>query len=106
MPKTRIVNSSETGQTITPNNLLVVLTGILAISLNGLLLIAMLRKKATIFTSNGSYLVANLAVADLLTGVSALRYGIANGRVISKFVNGIFLSLFWPVSKHRFLSCL
>ena len=83
------------GQTISINDLLVIIIGILAVSFNGVLLVSMLRNKATIFTSNGAYLVANLAVADLLTGASAVRYGILHEQGISTFVDGVLLSLFW-----------
>ena len=82
-------------QTIAFSDLLVIIVGILAVSFNGVLLIAMLRNKATIFTSNAAYLIANLAIADLLTGASAVRYGIVHIQIISTFVDSVLLSLFW-----------
>ena len=58
-----VKNASTDDQT--PYDILTTIIGAMALLLNGLLLIAMVRNASKIFTSNGAYLVANVTVADL-----------------------------------------
>ena len=51
------------------HEILVYIFGILAFVLNGVLLLSMYNEIRNIFTTRASYLVANLAVADCLTGL-------------------------------------
>ena len=67
--------------------------GILVVVLNGTLLIAMVRYRSTIFTSKGAYLVANVAMADLLTGLNSspwcLRYTFQYSECLAKAIFSI-----------------
>ena len=55
---------------------LMLVIGILAVVLNGLLLIAMVRYRSTIFMSKGAYLIANLAISDLVNGLNSSILGL------------------------------
>lgn len=54
---------------VQPYEILAYIFGILAIILNGVLLLSMYNERKKIFVTRASYLVANLAVADCLNGL-------------------------------------
>ena len=89
---------------ITPYGIFTTVIGILAVVLNGLLLIAMLRNTSTIFTSNGAYLVANVAIADLLTGLNSSLWGLQNAFRPPEALTDAMLSLYWTSIEASFLT--
>ena len=94
------------GTSIASVNILMTVVGILAVVLNGLLLIAMLRYRSTIFTSKGAYLIANLAIADLLTGLNSSRWGLQIAFPLPQAVNKALLSIWWTSIEASFLTIL
>ena len=88
----------------TPYDILTTIIGGMAVILNGLLLIAMIRNASKIFTSNGAYLVANVAIADLLTGLNSSLWGIKKLFLLSETVTNASFSLFWTSIEASFLT--
>lgn len=89
---------------VTPYEVFILVIGMLAVLLNGLLLIAMVRNASTIFTSNGAYLVANLAIADLLTGLNSSIWGFKNAFPFPRYLEIVVFSMFWTSIEASFLT--
>ena len=88
----------------TPYDILTTVIGAMAVILNGLLLIAMFRNTNKIFTSNGAYLVANVSIADLLTGVNSSLWGFMRSFQFSQQIRRASFSLFWSSIEASFLT--
>lgn len=88
----------------TPYDILTTIIGAMALILNGLLLIAMLRNAGKIFTSNGAYLVANVTIADLLTGLNSSLWGIKESFMLSAPISTATLTIFWTTVQTSFLT--
>ena len=76
-------------------DVLMLVIGILAVVLNGLLLIAMVRYRSTIFMSKGAYLVANLAIADVINGLNLSVLGLKNTFQLPEALTTAVSSIFW-----------
>ncbi|XP_046854153.1 melanocortin receptor 3-like [Xenia sp. Carnegie-2017] len=87
----------------TPYDILTTSIGLMAVILNGLLLIAMFRNTEKIFISNGAYLVANVAMADALTGINSSLWGIKT-LFLSKPARIVSMSIFWITIEASFLT--
>lgn len=98
------LNAKSKNQDQTPYDILTTIIGGMAVILNGLLLIAMIRNASEIFTSNGAYLVANVAIADLLTGLNSSLWGIKNSFMLSKRLRIASFSIFWTSIEASFLT--
>jgi CBS domain containing-hemolysin-like protein len=96
--------SEEKIQGETPYEILTTIIGGIAVILNGMLLIAMIRNANKIFTSNGAYLVANVAVADLLTGLNSSLWGMKKSFLLSETMTSVLFSLFWTSIEASFLT--
>ena len=84
--------------------ILTTVIGILAVVLNGSLLIAMVRYRSTIFTSKGAYLVANMAMADLLTGLNSSLFNLKKSFQISENLTKAIFSIICTSSISSFLT--
>lgn len=87
-----------------PYDILTIIIGVMAVILNGLLLISMMLNANKIFTSNGAYLVANVAMADLLTGLNALIWGIKTLFLLPETVRDASFSILWTSIEASFLT--
>ena len=91
---------------ITSYHIMTIVTGILAGISNGLLLIAMVRYRSTFFTSKGAYLIANLAIADLLTVLNFSLWGLNNAFRLSQALGEAILTISWSSTEASFLTIL
>ena len=75
-------------------DVLILVIGILAVVLNGFLLIAMVRYRSTIFKSKGAYLIANVAISDLINGLNSsilrLKYTFQIAEALTTAISSIF----------------
>ena len=94
------------GTSITPVYILITVIGILTLVLNGLLLIAMVQYRSTIFTSKGAYLIANLAIADLLTGLNSSLWGLQIAFRLPQALKKAMLSILLTSLEASFLTIL
>ena len=94
------------GTNITSYDILTTVLGILAAVSNGLLLIAMVRFRSSIFKSKGAYLIASLAIADFLTGLNSSLWGLRYALQFPQALNKILLSNFWINVGASFLTIL
>ena len=92
---TRLLADGIADTRLTWFDILTIVAGILAVVLNGSLLIAMVRNRSTIFTSKGAYLVANLALADLLTGLNSPLWCLKNAFQLPQFLTTATYSIFY-----------
>ena len=76
-------------------DILMLVIVILAVVLNGWLLIAMVRYRSTIFMSKGAYLVANLAIADVINGLNLSVLGLKNTFQLPEALTTAVSSIFW-----------
>ena len=97
-----VKNGSSDDQT--PYDILTTIIGAMALLLNGLLLIAMVRNAGKIFTSNGAYLVANVTVADLLTGLNSSLWGIKKSFMRSEPIKIATMPFFWTTVQASFFT--
>ena len=84
--------------------ILTTVIGILAVVLNGSLLIAMVRYRSTIFTSKGAYLVANMAMADLLTGLNSSLLNLKKSFQFSENLTKAMFSIISTIAISSFLT--
>ena len=88
-------------------DVLMTVIGILGVVSNSLLLIAMVRYRCTIFTSKGAYLIANMAIADLLTGLNCSRcMGLRITFQLSQALDKALYSIWWTSIEVSFLTIL
>ena len=76
-------------------DVLMLVIGILAVVLNGLLLIAMVRYRSTIFMSKGAYLVANVTISDLINSLNSSVLGLKHTFQFPEALTTVILSIFW-----------
>ena len=91
---------------ITSHRIMTIVTGILAGISNGLLLIAMVRYRSTFSTSKGAYSIANLAIADLLTGLNSSLWGLNNAFRPPEALGEAIFSISWSSTEASFLTIL
>ena len=94
------------GTSITSYHILTTIIGILGVVLNGSLLIAMVRYRSTIFTSKGAYLIANLAIADILTGLNSSLWGLRYALRLHQTINKAVFTILWTSIEASFLTIL
>ena len=94
------------GTNITSYDILTTVIGILAVVSNVLLLIAMVRYRSTILTSKGAYLIANLAIADLLTGLNSSLWGLQYAFQLPQALTKAIFSILWTTVQTSFLTIL
>ena len=94
------------GTSIKSYDVLMTVIGILAVVSNCLLLIAMVRYRCTIFTSKGAYLIANMAIADLLTGLNSSRWGLRITFQLPQALDKALFSIWWTSVEVSFLTIL
>ena len=85
-------------------DILTIVVGILAVVLNGSLLIVMVRYRSTIFTSKSAYLIANMAMADLLTALNSSLWSLKNTYKLPQVLTTATLSTFWTSVLASFLT--
>ena len=103
-PHENITSNSKNASSQTPYDILTTIIGVMALTLNGLLLIAMVRNTGKIFTTNGAYLVANVTVADLLTGLNSSLWGIKESFLLSEPIRTATHTIFWITVEASFLT--
>ena len=81
---------------------IVIVIGLLSVLFNGLLLIVMTLNAKQVFASLGSYFIANLAIADFLTGINSIIWGISGFTGLSQAVNNALLRVFWTTVQVSF----
>lgn len=69
--------------------------GILSVLFNGILLLVMTLNTRQVFASLGSYFIANLAIADFVTGLNSIGWGINGFHPFSLAVQNALLCVFW-----------
>ena len=94
------------GTNIKSYDVLMTVIGILGVVSNCLLLIAMVRYRCTIFTSKGAYLIANMAIADLLTGLNSSRWGFRITFQLPQALDKALFSICWTSVEVSFLTIL
>ena len=94
------------GTSVKSYHILTTVIGILAVVSNGLLLIAMVRYRSTIFTCRGAYLIANLAIADLLTGLNSSLWGLRYAFRLPQALNQMLLLISWINIEASFITIL
>lgn len=80
--------------------------GILSVLFNGTLLIVMTLNSRQVFASLGSYFIANLAVADLITGLNSIGWGMNGFHPFSLGVQKALLCVFWITVQVSFYTIL
>ncbi|XP_028406832.1 adrenocorticotropic hormone receptor-like [Dendronephthya gigantea] len=96
-----INNTTHAGQLIEPDKVvpsLVVVIGVASVVFNGALLIVMTFNSKQVFASLGSYFIFNLAIADFVTGVNSIVWGIerlSTPGTFSKEAGMTLLTIFW-----------
>lgn len=78
--------------------------GIISVLFNGVLLFVMTVNSRQIFASLGSYFIANLAVADFITGVNSICWGINGFRPFNPDIKKAFLFTFWVTVQVSFFT--
>ncbi len=83
------------GDKVVPS--LVLIIGIASVIFNGALLIVMTLNSRQIFASLGSYFIYNLAIADFVTGVNSIVWGVVEllPQSFSLEANMTLLTIFW-----------
>ena len=94
------------GTNIKSYDVLMTVIGILGVVSNCLLLIAMVRYRSTIFTCKGAYLIANMAIADLLTGLNSSRWGLRITFQLPQALDKALFSIWWTSVEVSFLTIL
>ena len=76
---------------------LVLIVGVASVLFNGALLIAMTFNSRQVFASLGSYFIYNLAIADFVTGVNSIVWGISHlaPEAFSQEAEMTLLTIFW-----------
>lgn len=83
---------------------LVIAIGILSVIFNGILLLVMILNSKQVFASLGSYFIANLAVADFITGLNSIVWGINGFHPLNPTVHKILLCVFWTTVQVSFFT--
>lgn len=76
-------------------NAITLVIGIFSVLFNGLLLVVMTVNSRQIFASLGSYFIANLAIADFITGLNSIGFWIEGFHPFSPDVKNALLCVFW-----------